>query len=194
LNVAQKATLKPEFTSVSQSEVDEVVNIDPYFLFRLGYQHFIPLTKKFSLFTDARIIMPSISKIGFNDYVKVGGVAPILYSAMPFWGAARNEVNVTQAATASLGFQWNFYSAFFLKGKVNYLNTRYPMTWLNKVDDVRFNINGNAFDGMFGFGAELAYNSPMGPIRILVHQSQYGDHLNVFVAFGYNIFKSDGDF
>jgi len=194
LNVGQQATLQNGFNGFSQATSDDLVHIDPYFLFRLGYKHYIPLAKKFSLIVDARLIMPSVSKIGFNDYVQVGGISPILFSSMSFWGATRNELNVRQVAGASFGFQWNVYGNFYLRGKANYLNTQYPMVWLNQVNDVNFQIAGKTYDSMLGFGGEIAYKSPIGPLRFIVHQHQYSSDLNFFVALGFNIYKSEGDF
>lgn len=194
LDVHHKATLKSGFNGFSQSVADDLVKVDPYFTFRLGYKHYVPLAKKFSLFFDARLIMPSTGKVGFNDFVQVGGISPILFSSMPFWGATRNELNVEQVAGASLGFQWNVYGNIYFKGKANYLNTQYPMVWLNEVDDVNFEIDGKTYNSMFGFGAELAYNSAIGPLRLILHQHQYSNQLHVFVAVGFNIYKSEGDF
>ena len=194
-NISHRALLKPGFTSFPQETADELTAVDPYIMFRLGVQKFFPVSKKVSLYADAMLTMSEKNNIGFNDYSKIGGISPILFSSTPFWGATRNEININQFAILSVGIQWNIMGNLYFKGKVNYLDTEYPMTWLiNSLDAAEFELYGKTHTNMFGFGGELAYNSPFGPIRLTVHQNQYSNTMNLFVAFGYNIYKSKGHF
>lgn len=195
-NINHTARLKPEFSSFSQELADSVTNIDPFFMLRVSVQQYIPLSSKFSLYWDGRLEMGSESRIGFNEFSKVGGVAPILNTAVPFWGLTRNELNISQLGMLSAGFQWNFMDKTYFKAKVNYLNSQYPMEWFhpNGNREDTFELYGNTYSELFGFGAELAYDSPIGPLRLVVHKNQYNSNLHVFVGIGYNIYKSDGDF
>ena len=191
--VEQRIKLKSGYSSDFEKLVNELIDIDPYIVYKLGYQHYYPVTKKLSLITDLRMTMMSSQNIGFNDYMKVGGIEPILSSTIPYWGLSRNEVSPIQAATASLGFQWNMFGNFFLRAKANYLNTEYPMAFLtDDIENADFSVEGKVTNELYGFGGEIAYNSVIGPFRVLLHQNLYSSDLNVFVAFGFNIFKTSG--
>jgi hypothetical protein len=194
-NVSHKAGLNPQFSEDTQNDVNDVLYVDPFFSFRVGAQQYIPLKEKFSLYLGAEIKFNSQEKVGFNDLSKVGGITPILYSSNPFWGADRDEIIIRQFIGFSAGFQWNFVSDLYLKGKINYLNTEYPMAWMFPNQKITsFELYGKTHTGIFGFGGEIAYNSPIGPVRLILHQNQYSNDLNVFVAVGFNIYKSFGDF
>jgi NTE family protein len=194
-NIKHTAKLKSDFTTLTQDQVNDIVYVDPHMMFKFGIQQYIPLTKKLSLFVDARMVLSDNDRIGFNDYSKVGGVAPILSTGAPFWGVNRNEINVRQIAMASLGYQWNFYGDFYFKGKVNYLNTEYPMVLFSDTfTKEEFTLYDKTYTDILGYGLELAYNSAIGPVRFVVSQNQYNSDLNVFVGVGFNIYKSYGDF
>ena len=195
LNISHIAKLKPQFTQEDQNAVNDGLHVNPFISFRLGIQHYFKISNRLSFYGDAEIKFDSEEKIGFNDYVKIGGVSPILYSASPFWGAKRDEIIIRQFAGGSFGFQWNFYDKLYLKAKVDYLNSEYPMKWFEpNQGSEKFKLYGQMRNDIFGFGGEIAYDSPIGPVRLVLHQNQYSDHLNVFVAVGYNIYKSFGDF
>jgi NTE family protein len=194
-NITQKAKLQPQFNDDIQDAVNDAIFVNPFFSYRFGLQQYVPLAKKFSLYLDIELKFNSIEDVGFNDLSKVGGVAPILYSSVPFWGADRDELIIRQFVGLSAGFQWNFYSSLYLRGKVDYLNTEYPMKWIvpGQPKEV-MELYGNTYTSIFGFGVELAYASAIGPVRLVLHQNQYSNDLNVFVAVGFNIYKSFGDF
>ena len=195
LNISHNAYLKPQFTEEDQNNVNESLHINPFISFRLGIQHYLKITDRFSFYGDAEIKFDSEEKIGFNDYVKIGGISPILYSSSPFWGAKRDEIIIRQFAGGSIGFQWNLYDKLYLKGKVDYLNSAYPMKWFEPNQEPEtFVLYGQKRTDIFGIGGEIAYNSPIGLVRLVLHQNQYSDELNVFVAVGFNIYKSFGDF
>ena len=194
-NVTHTVSLKPEFELLTQDEVNDLVYVEPHMMFKFGYQQYIPFSKKFSLFVDTRMVMSDKNKVGFNDYSKVGGVAPILSTGAPFWGVNRNEINVRQFAMASLGFQWKIYGEIYFKGKLNYLNTEYPMVLFSEsITKEDFTLYNKTHTDILGYGLELAYNSAVGPVRFVVTQNQYHHVLNVFVGIGYNIYRSEGDF
>ncbi|MFT4753860.1 MAG: NTE family protein [Salibacteraceae bacterium] len=204
-DITQKATLQPRVTSISVDDLNEGLKVDPYFVFQFTVQQFVPIHPKVSLYADAKLDFASTTNIGFNDFVKVGGVAPILKTGAPFWGLSRSELGLSQMASFSVGFQWNIAGELYFKGKLNYLNSKYPMKFFTNNegspihfdeinDPYKFELNGKYLEEMFGYGGELAYNSPIGPIRTLVHYSPQTSTAHFFLGIGYNIFKSRGDF
>ena len=204
-DINQKAKLQDGVTSVTPEEVNNALEVDPYFVYQFTVQQYIPLQSKLSLYVDGKMDFATTTNIGFNDYVKVGGVAPILRTGSPFWGLKRNEIGLTQMASVSFGFQWNIMGALYFKGKINYLNSKYPMDFFYSNDDGptpfieandpnKFELKGELLEEVWGYGGELAYNSPVGPIRALVHYSPQTNVAHFFMGIGYNIFKSRGDF
>ncbi len=194
-NIEHRALLRKEITSVPQSAIDKLTKVSPFFSFHYDYKQYIKLANRFSLIANSSIQISSQNNIGFNDYVKVGGVAPILHSATDFWGGDRSQFHITQVFTAGAGFQWNFYSDFYLIGRVNYLNSQYPMNLFTpQLSSESFTINTKSYTELFGFGGEIAYKSPIGPIRFVIHQNQYSKGLNYFVGIGFNINRSNNSF
>ncbi len=193
-NIEHRAILNSDI-NVPQSIIDSVTRISPFFSFHYDYKQYFKIANMFSLIVNSSMQLSSQTDIGFNDYVKVGGIAPILHSATDFWGGDRNQFNVVQAFTAGLGFQWNFYSEFYFIGRINYLNLQYPMNFLTpQQSDETFIVDGKNYTDLFGLGGELAYKSPIGPIRLVVHQNQYSGDLNFFVGVGFNINKVNRSF
>lgn len=199
------AKLQTDITSITTDEVNELLQLDPYFVYQFTGQQFIPVRPNLSFYMAAKMDFATASNIGFNDYVKVGGIAPILNTGAPFWGLKRNEISLTQMASLSIGFQWNIMGSLYLKGKLNYLNSKYPMDLFNgnygeptllmeDQDPTKFELNGAYLEEIWGYGGELAYDSPIGPIRALVHYSPNTNVTHFFMGIGYNIFKSRGDF
>ncbi len=194
-NINHTAKLRPDYVGIPQELVDEIVHVDPYYMFRVSMQHFIPVSKNVSMYWDARLDMGSQDEIGFNEHSKIGGIAPILNSGVPFWGLTRNELNISQLSILSAGCQWNISGGLFLKGKVNYLNSQYPMELIyGENRQNTFELYGKMRTELWGGGLELAYSSPLGPIRAVVHKNTESDAVHLFVGIGYNIYKSDGDY
>lgn len=203
-DIKMKARLQPEITSITPEEINEGLQLDPYFSYQLSLQQFIPLHPKLSLYLDGKMDFSSSTDVGFNDYAKVGGIAPILKTGTPFWGLKRNEVALIQMASLSFGFQWNVMGALYFRGKLNYLNSKYPMSLFDKEgtpvnyieseDPYKFKFKDEYLEEIWGYGGELAYNSPIGPIRALVHYSPKANVAHFFMGIGYNIFKSRGDY
>ncbi len=204
-DINMKAKLQPEITSIAPEEVNETLQVDPYFVYQFTIQHFVPVRTNLSVYLDVKMDFATSTNIGFNDYIKVGGIAPILKTGSPFWGLKRNEIGLTQMASLSVGFQWNVIGSLYFKGKVNYLNSKYPMDLFNGnegdpvqfIDEPaphKFKLNGEYLEEIWGYGGELAYDSPIGPIRALVHYSPKTNVAHFFMGIGYNIFKSRGDF
>lgn len=204
-DINMKASLQPEITSITPEEINAGLQINPYFVYQFSVQQYIPISPKFSLYVDGKLNFTSSSNIGFNDYVKVGGIAPILITGAPFWGLKRNEIGLAQMAAFSTGFQWNIWDALYFRGKLNYLNSKYPMEFFtnNDGDPVNyietnnpseFDLKGETLEEIWGYGGELAYNSPIGPIRAIVHYSPKTNVAHFFMGIGYNIFKSRGDY
>lgn len=203
-NIEMEAKLRPEITSITSEEINEGLELDPYFLYQFSVQQYLPVHSKVSLYVDGKMDFSSSANIGFNDYIKVGGVAPILRTGSPFWGLGRNELALVQMASVSAGFQWNVAGGLYFKGKVNYLNTKYPMSlfgvnndpenYIQSENPNEFELNGEYLEDIWGYGGEIAYDSPIGPIRALVHYSPKVNTAHFFLGIGYNIFKSRGDF
>tara|TARA_R110002050_G_scaffold149463_1_gene276022 strand:+ start:53743 stop:56085 length:2343 start_codon:yes stop_codon:yes gene_type:complete len=205
MNVNVTANLQPDVTSITKDEINNRLKLRPYFMYRFSAQHYFPVRPKLSLYVDGKLDFATSSDIGFNDYQKIGGIAPILRTGTPFWGLNRNDFALTQMAAFSVGFQWNIAGELYFKGKLNYLNSKYPMEFFakkdkNPVDLIesndpnKFKFNEEYLEEIWGYGGELSYNSPIGPLRTMVHYSPKANVVHFFVGIGYNIFKSSGDF
>lgn len=194
-NVHHKATLSDDFTPEEEAFLNEWLRVVPHVQFKFVYDKYYALSKKWALHGGVRMSMFSESSIGFNDYSKVGGISPILTSAVPFWGVARNAISVSQYGMASAGGQYEMFENFYLRAKLNYMNTNYPMNWIdpNRPEET-FTLGTGTHSSIWGAGFEMAYNTPFGPVRLVMHGNEYESDLKVFVAIGYNIYKTHGEF
>ncbi len=189
------ATLRDDFTLISQDQLDSITYLSPYFVFNLNYHQSIKLHEKFSIIAESSLKFSSTNDIGFNDVVKVGGISPTLSSSTSFWGLERSEFNVNQAFTATLGFQWNFFKDIYFIGKANYLDIEYPMNWVTpELNTETILIDNQSRKNLLSFGGEIAYKSPIGPIRFAMHQNIYSKDLNFFVGVGFNIHRLNNSF
>lgn len=194
-HVNHHATLSPKFSPEQEQMFNEWLKVRPHVTFQFTYDKYYAINKKLTAYGGVRMSMLSETVIGFNDYTKVGGISPILSSAIPFWGVTRNSVNVMQYGIASAGGQYEVVPNFFVRAKVNYLNANYPMNWIdpNRSEQV-FTIAGHTVSDIWGAGLETAYKTPFGPIRVVAHANEYERGVNFFVAIGYNIYKTHGEF
>ncbi len=189
------ANLARDFSFISQEEIDNLTYLAPYFVFNFSYHQSIKLHEKFSLIAESSLKFSSTNNLGFNDIVKVGGISPTLTSSSSFWGLNRSQHNVNQALTATIGFQWNFFKDLYLIGKANYLDIEYPMNWFLPEKSLEtMQVGNNTRTNLVSFGGELAYKSPIGPIRFAMHQNIYSNDLNFFVGVGFNIHKMNNSF
>ena len=72
----------------------------------------------------------------------------------------------------------------FFTGKVTYLESQYPMSWLAPGINT---YNFGAYPRRLGFVGKLSYNSLMGPVEIGIGKDQYLQGVNVFFGLGYYI-------
>lgn len=194
-NVSHTASLSDDYSKEQEDALNQWLSVNPHVTFQFTYDKYYAINKKLSAYGGLRMSMISESVVGFNDYAKIGGISPILTTAVPFWGVNRNAINASQYGIASAGGQYEVVDNFFVRGKVNYLNVNYPMNWLDpNRPDQSFEIAGMNKSGIWGGGLETSYKTPFGPVRLIVHANEYEKHLNFFVAIGYNIYKTHGEF
>jgi len=193
--INHKASLARNFSFITQDQIDSITALSPYFVYNISYHQSIKLHENFSLITESSLKFSSTNDIGFNDIIKIGGISPTLTSSSSFWGLNRSQYNVNQAFTASFGFQWNFFKDLYFIGKANYLDIEYPMNWFLPQKNLEtLHIGNKTRTNLVSFGGELAYKSPIGPIRFAMHQNIYSNDLNFFVGVGFNIHKMNNSF
>ncbi len=174
--------LKTSDNENGEAEVNTTPEYVVYGVFKL--QAAIPILEKLTLLYGLSVRMSNgnanLENFPFRTFV--GGERPVASVVYSYEATPAKRFDVLNMATASIAFQWEFYKDLYFNAKVDYLESQYPMKWIDK-DMLIENIG--AYPRRLGFSGKLSYNSMIGPISLGVGKDQYLNGVNVFFGFGY---------
>jgi len=157
---------------------------DPFSAAVLFIEYLIQISPKITVLTKNGIWMSNLTdgSLNFSDYIFVGGFNPRFTNTVEYLGASLYEFPTTNVFYSKFGIQYEMVPKVFLTGFANYADSKYPMKWISEgISTIPL---GNK-DNRFGYGASLAYNSPMGPLELMVAKDVYKDNyqLNLLIGF-----------
>jgi NTE family protein len=144
----------------------------------------IPFTQKVSFLYKLTLKMSNATN-SWEDFAYstfVGGERPVGWSVFSYEATIAKRFDVLNLATVSAGLQWEIKKNIYLTGNVDYLESQYPMKW---IDSRIFTGNIGAFPRRLGFSGKVSYNSLIGPITLGVGKDQYLNGVHGFFGFGY---------
>lgn len=105
-----------------------------------------------------------------TEYDFVGGFSPGLVNSNEYYGVGQKEFGLANYFYGRLGMQYEMRRNLFLQAHINYLDTKYPVTWIYPDADIatlygRYN--------RFGYGAMIGIKSPIGPIAFAFAKDHY---------------------
>ncbi len=114
----------------------------------------------------------------------IGGERPVGWVVQAYEATPAKRFDAMNLATASTFLQWEPFKNVYLTGRVDYLESRYPMQWF---DSEILITNIGAYPRRLGFSAKVSYDSLIGPITLGIGKDQYLRGVNGFFGFGYYI-------
>ena len=144
----------------------------------------IPLSNKLSILAKARMKISTLGSDTWNltGYDFVGGFSPGLVNSNEYYGVGQKEFGLANYFYGRLGLQYELRHNLFFQAHINYLDTKYPVTWIYPDADIaklygRYN--------RFGYGGLIGMKSPIGPIAFAFAKDHYQKGWKTSLIIGY---------
>jgi NTE family protein len=176
------------FKSNSLGDVEESLELNSHIRTSLNVTWILPLVNRLALLATFDLEMGNgdggIEWFPYNTLI--GGDRPIGVFVQRYEATPTKRFNVLNYAALSVGLQFEMLKSFYLTTKVDYLDSEYPMKW---IDQSIYTENIGAYPRRLGFNAKLSYNSIVGPVEIGIGKDQYLSGVHGFFSFGYYIIR-----
>jgi NTE family protein len=167
-------------------EVKETLDLSHHIRTSIGLKWVVPIANKLSFISQFELQMGNGSDglEWFPYETFIGGNRPIGWFVYDYAATPSKRFSVLNFSAINVGLQLETIKNLFLSAKVDYLESEYPMKWIDK--DI-FTENIGAYPRRFGFSAKLSYSSIIGPVEIGIGKDQYLNGVHGFFGFGYYI-------
>lgn len=159
---------------------DSLISVTPHAELSMSLKYFLPLSKKWSLFTDNQLKYIATNQTSLDTRTGLGGFFVNHPNTTPFWGASFYQFQQFSFALVRLGIQYEPVNNLYFMAGINYANSEYPKAWFDE------DFVANTFDNdnhIWGAGAQLMYNSAFGPIGValgrLIGNNQWVPGINI---------------
>lgn len=162
---------------------------DPYGTLYGRYSRFFPISKSFQFHPSVSggvIFSKQEGARSFLDFY-VGGYQNIRFGDTPFRGLNYAEVQTPNFVKVGAEFQWIPVKKIYLRAGANWLgySKQYPLDssdWSKNIfNDQRY----------FGYGADLSYNSILGPISVGISSNNVDKKVRTYISIGFSLNYSD---
>ena len=154
------------------------------------------LTSKLSFLAELDMIYSSNDRTGINHRVGIGGFYDNYVFTTPFWGAKFYQYSSDNFLNGSLGLQWEATDKIYITLRSNYLDSRYPLKWINpnRTADIfafeqTIDENGmpeaEVIRNMCRFGLGVAFNSILGPLQFNISTTNLTNQYQLGLNIGY---------
>jgi NTE family protein len=167
----------------------EVVTPNPHFTLYSRYSKFFPISPKIQFRPEvAGAMVLSTDDAGkiFQDFL-VGGYQNVRFGDTRFWGLNYAEVNTPNFVKAGAELQFVPIKKIYLRGGFNWMgySRQYP------IDEIDFPEKIFQDDSYFGYGADISYQSILGPISFGVSSNTTDKKLRTYFSIGLSFNYSD---
>ncbi|OQX81711.1 MAG: hypothetical protein B6D61_00355 [Bacteroidetes bacterium 4484_249] len=157
---------------------------------QVRYYEVIPIAPKFQIIPgiSAGVTLSLDSAASFDDY-RIGGNQLVKITDNRFMGLNFAEVRDQNFLKAGLFFQNVLFGNLFLKYGANLL-LHHQYVALDRIDSFNFK---EFFDenSVFGYGAQLTYKSPLGPISGGISRNTRDSYFRYYLAIGFSFNYTD---
>jgi len=176
------------FKSNSLGDLEERLELNNHIRASLDIFWVKPLADRLSLITRFDLEMGNgdggLEWFPYNTLI--GGDRPVGVFVQKYEATPTKRFNVLNYSAISVGLQYEMIRSLYLTAKVDYLESEYPMKW---IDQSIYTANIGAYARRLGFNAKLSYNSIIGPVEIGIGKDQYLSGVHGFFSFGYYIIR-----
>ena len=174
-----------DILTLGKEDLDGILQTTGITSLSLSVFPIIPLSNKLSILAKARMKISTLGSDTWNltGYDFVGGFTPGLVNSNEYYGAGQKEFGLANYLYGRLGVQYELKHNLFLQAHINYLDTKYPVTWIYPDADIaklygRYN--------RFGYGAMIGMKSPIGPIAFAIAKDHYRKGWKTSLVIGYH--------
>jgi NTE family protein len=170
----------------SAGDLEDIRALNNLIRASLNIKWVVPIVNRLSLLTrfDLRMGSGSADLIYFSDFTLIGGDRPIGAYVQNYQATPGKRFRALNYSALGIGLQYEMINDLFITAKVDYLESEYPMKW---IDQGIFTENIGAFPRRMGFSGKISYDSMVGPIEFGLGKDQYLTGINGFFSFGYYI-------
>ena len=174
------------FKSNSLGDLEENLTLNNHIRASLNVKWVLPLINKLSLLTQFNMQLGNGNGdlVWFPYNTFIGGDRPIGLFVQSYEATPAKRFNALNYSALSAGLQFEVIKSLFLTAKIDYLESEYPMKWL---DNSIYTQNIGAYPRRLGFNAKLSYSSILGPIEVGIGKDQYLEGVHGYFSFGYYI-------
>lgn len=166
-------------------------NLTPsdYFVMYWRYSKFFPLSKNFQVkpkLAGSLTLSDDDSEAIFQDFY-VGGHQNIRFNDTRFWGLNYAEVSTPNFIKAGVDLQFVPVKKIYLRAGADWMgySKQYPISEENWPDKILQD------DYYFGYGADLSYQSILGPITVGVSSNSTDRRLRTYFSIGFSLNYTD---
>lgn len=181
-----KRVFNLELISNSSGEVSESLELSNHLRTSMHFMWVIPVVEKLSFITqfDLRMGNGSDGLEWFPYETFIGGTRPVGWLVHAYEATPGKRFSVLNYSAITVGLQLETINNLFLSARVDYLESEYPMQWIDK--DI-YTANIGAYPRRMGFSGKISYSSIVGPIEVGIGKDQYLKGVHGFFGFGYYI-------
>ncbi len=171
--------------SVEQAAGEALFQVGDYQSFKLDYSGYFPIGRILNANFFLSSLYSSARNIGINNEIGLGGFYQNYERTQMFWGGELFEYISPYYGMAGMALRARFISNLYLTGRVNYLSSKYPAQWVDpSAEDVDFNSKTE----VLGWGFELAYMSPFGPLSVNIGSTDQAKSWRTGINIGFWIY------
>lgn len=166
----------------------DIFNPNPYLSLFVKYSKFLGVSPNFQFkpeLASGVIFTNSTGKIHQDFFV--GGYQTIRFTDIKFWGLNYAEVQSPNFIKAGLDIQVLPFKKIYLRAGANVLG--FSASYAIKEQEYLKNIFKD--DQYFGYGADLTYQSFIGPITVGISSNTQDKKLRSYISLGYSFNYSD---
>lgn len=170
--------------SISVGPVDLNINTDNIQSVFANYTQLIPVGSKVTLATDLTMNISNLesNNLNLSEYYYIGGFFPRGLNSLQYHGGNQREFQASNFFYAGCRIQYEVVRNLFLMGKVNYLDSEYPMKWVFRNIDP--SILGDRYRRL-GYSLSAGYSSPLGPINLAISKDHNRQGWQSFISIGF---------
>ncbi len=188
-----------EYQNITEDEEDfwrQEFRLEEFYFARFSSSALLPINNKLSAMLGLNMIYSSDDRTGINHQVGIGGFYQNYTFTTPFWGAKFYQYSSDNFLKASLGLQWEAVNNIYITLKGNYLDSRYPLKWIDPdrtADVFAFKETTDAsgqpqidlIRNIYGVGLGVAFNSILGPLQFNIGTTNLTDQYQLGLNIGY---------
>lgn len=184
----QKLFINKDTVAANPGMLDVLsIDIESFIQASLQFDAYKKLNKKWVMSNEAFLIASSLKNMELVSTYYFGG----MYASDPrqreFWGLPENTIFMNNGAMYRLGFRYHLVNNLFVAAKINALFSAEDITLI--FDATNKGVGsylGDFANYIIGYGAEVSYRSPIGPISLGISLNDSYSALWTHFRLGFN--------